>query len=516
MDEPSLTRSRAEALLKALLEASGAEVLDALARIEWAKAHGETECPLKRIPTPEALAEWLPDCPESAWAAAHDLSGGWHGSLLGSPLSNSSPSDDPCNQDKPRTYTRFEVMLAQGGPGTGIQPAGLVASLATLHRRWAVLPPSERGRHPLGPLVRAWLAQPEHIKPDSHRQGILPFGLLPKQPHHAGTPVQPGATIRVRERNQPLPVPGAVIEPDAQGILPFAVAGEPSTIQRPTPLLLADASGISALKPGRGARLDKRLLVYSLLAMPLSQRRPGGRYELRRTVRELTGELWTRASYRPGKHGAKLLLALNAMHFAKVRLHDGSHWLPAVMRREPNPHDLDSEAVIQIELPSDCERGPRIDRLQLAAEGRRSDPAFDLWLGLAYLWDQAKADNGGHRIYATRPRARRDRDGCLLDTHGRRVVRKDNSPVRDWRHRRAVLEGEERHPHAGKVSWLDPTQVRRLAYGGPDRGKSAAQRRNELASVRRMLREHECEGRIVIEADGPNWRILETWSRQAS
>ena len=199
------------------------------------------------------------------------------------------------------------------------------------------------------------------------------------------------------------------------------------------------------------------------------------------------------------------------MHFAKVRLHDGSHWLPAVMRREPNVQNPDSEAVIELALPDDCERGPTIDRPVLRRQGTISDPAYDLWLGLAYLWDRAKATNGGHRIYATRPKARRDRDGGLLDAHGQRVLRKDGSPVRDWRHRRAVIEGDERHPHAGKVPWLDPEQVRRLAYGGPDRGKSAAQRRNELAKARTLLRTLESEGHVVIETDEPCWRILEAW-----
>ena len=98
-------------------------------------------------------------------------------------------------------------------------------------------------------------------------------------------------------------------------MLPFAADG-PSAIAPPAPLILAQAAGLGALRPGLGARLDKRLLVYSLLAMPLSQRRPGGRYEWRHTVREVGRLLWP-DTWRPSKHGRALLLGLNAMYFAR-------------------------------------------------------------------------------------------------------------------------------------------------------------------------------------------------------
>ena len=86
---------------------------------------------------------------------------------------------------------------------------------------------------------------------------------------------------------------------------------------------------------------------------------------------------------------------------------------------------------------------------RLIAAGVQSDPAFDLVIGLAYLWDQAKAHNGGRRIYATRPKARRDANGHLLDRDGHVITARadaprrtpagrtwpaGNVPVSDWRH----------------------------------------------------------------------------------
>ena len=78
-----------------------------------------------------------------------------------------------------------------------------------------------------------------------------------------------------------------------------------------------------------------------------------------------------------------------------------------------------------------------MDRAGGIADGTHSDPAFDLRLSLAWLWDSVKARNGGHRIYATRPRVERTADGVILDHNGRPVIRRNGRPVKDWSDRRA-------------------------------------------------------------------------------
>lgn len=214
-------------------------------------------------------------------------------------------------------------------------------------------------------------------------------------------------------------------------------------------------------------------------------------------------------------HGDKLLAALEGVSLAKVRIpreHGGGYWVPAVVRRYPDLRSLDSEYRIQLELPDLCDRGPRVHRPLLRAAGVISDPAYDLWISLAYLWDQAKASNGGYRIHATRPKARRNAQGCLLDAHGHKVLRKNGSPVRDWRHRRAVLDGEERHPQADRVPALSRLELHRMAYGGrPTPGRP--QFRNEVSRLRRLLRRWERARHVVIEVEGrgwhTRWRILE-------
>ena len=110
----------------------------------------------------------------------------------------------------------------------------------------------------------------------------------------------------------------------------------------------AYAAGFRGLQPGRGACLDKRLLIFSLLSMPLDQRRPGGRYEWRPSLKELRDLLWPSrtkivngrhlelSSYRPSKHVHALYSALRAINLAEVVMPDGYHWRPTIVRGYPS------------------------------------------------------------------------------------------------------------------------------------------------------------------------------------
>lgn len=514
-------KTRLTEVLEALHEARGADAqLAAIAAYEHAKAtKGERIAPA-RIPTCASMAAWLPDCPEHAW---RDM---WH-------RKPESESQDGCRIRTGQTWLcaiglsasanwRWRVGkgpwhgdLREGGPRIDWDATAdsLAEAIQTVHSSWLALPEAQRKAHPLGPLVRAWMDRTVKVTPDTQEQGIIPQGLFTATPSHCVV------TMPDRSETTDLPSPGRVADRELPTLFPLEGP------ERPAPLVLADYTGMTQLLHGRGARLDKRILIHSLLSMPLARRYPGARFELHGSLRELTQELWPispktgRSSYRPRTHGSKLLAALEGMSLAKVRIppeHGGGYWAPAVVRRYPDLRSLDSEYRIQIELPESCDRGPRIHRPSLRAAGVISDPAYDLWLSLAYVWDLAKASNGGYRIHATRPKARRDAQGCLLDMHGLRVLRRDGSPVRDWRHKRAVLDGEERHPQASRVPALSRLELHQMAYGGRP-APARSQFQNELSRLKGLLQRWEREGRVVIEVEGhgrhARWRVLEPYSK---
>ena len=477
-------------------------ILEAVAR------YIQPTCSAEMIPDMETLATWVTnDCPSDARAAADTLLMATWGRRAAWLVSGTGQPDSP-----PRRLVAYVDNVLKGD---GVPDNMGIVDLTTVHGIW-LHRGEDRPMHPLVPLVIMWQQRPEAVAPDTKQTRNMPKGLLNTAP----------AAVYVDEPlHDPtlLPTTGYVEESEAPQLALFPTTDPKSDLPPVTPLILANAAGFGALTLGRGARLDKRILIYSLLSMPLEQRRPGGRYEWRPTLRELIGLLWAKDAWRPNKHAKALEAAFDAVTLAKIRLPDGRTWRPVVARGMPNPYDLDSHAVIQLEVPELSDRGPSLNFAGLIADGRISDPAFDLWLSLAYLWDDAKARNGGFRVYATRPKALRNGQGYLIDVKGKVILghpgnpfakagklswKPGNTPQRDWRHPQAVLAGKERHPQADRVPALHPEARRRLAYGlkeQPDKANRARERNKTSELLQRL----ESTGRVVIERDDKRWRILE-------
>ena len=198
-----------------------------------------------------------------------------------------------------------------------------------------------------------------------------------------------------------------------------------------------------------------------------------------------------------------------------MRIHwDRALWrLVAVDRLPADDADLDDPVVLRIQHLPGSGQGPLIDRPRLRLFGLQSAPAWRSYLRLAYIWDAAKASNGGRRIYATRPAVKRGRDGVLLDTAGKPILKRGGAPVKDWSDTRAVMlygaDGLlvlERNPRADRVPALSLDELARLGFDDnvttTNRGKRAERTRNALADMER-------QGAVVLEQDGDGWRVLE-------
>ncbi len=123
-----------------------------------------------------------------------------------------------------------------------------------------------------------------------------------------------------------------------------------------------------------------------------------------------------------------------------------------------------------------------------------------------------EAQNGGHRIYATRPKVARGSDGVLMGRDDHPVVRRDGRLVRDWSDPRAVpLYGPdgkpltERNPSADRVPVLGPDDLVRLAYDDD----LTTNRRDRLHNARKALGDMAAAGAVVIESDGDGRRVPE-------
>lgn len=425
----------------------------------------------------------------------------------------------------------LEAMPAGQEDGISVFERFSLIRLAALHRLWMSLPKENRPGHPFEPLVEAWLSRPREVETDARGIGILPQSLS------GWTRDGPAILTEPRHDNE-IPLATGIAD-EKQNYLPGLEPPE-SEVVPPPALVLAEAAGFGKLTAGAGARLDKRLLVHSLMAVPLKERRAGGRCAIRPTLREISHNwLWPppaqtgtgtdeRSNWRSSRHAPMLAGAMNACTLAGVILPDGREWRPVMFRVLPDFRDLDSLATIEIALPELSDRGPAIDRAALIAAGVVGDPAFDGCLCLASLWDRAKAKNGGFRIYATRPKALRDPDSTLIRIDGTRITghpknpregsggrslwQPGDAPQKDWRHPEAVICGEERHPAADKVPILDRNDRRRLFYGHASDKRSKQLKSYYADQADRRLQQLEAEGRVVIEDCGrAGWRILERY-----
>ena len=210
----------------------------------------------------------------------------------------------------------------------------------------AKLPKSPDSDSGLALLTRVVENMPQPVPDDLDSQGrprdtgILPSGLLPTAPRVL--------CISVRDRGDAgLLLPGQTSADPDLPLLPFD--GEATG----APLLrLVDAAGVGGMQPGRGARLDKRVLIYALLSMPIHARRPGGRYDHRRPLRWWVDKLFPRrpngqTSYRPVKDSSRILAGLEGLIHAKIQLQlpDGTQWRPTAAKtrsrfprsRQPTP-----------------------------------------------------------------------------------------------------------------------------------------------------------------------------------
>ena len=155
--------------------------------------------PANTIPTPKELWAWAAHCPQDAHDAAYDLTvetcevadevirEGEHENLeeLQALLTNvmlsmidtrsSRASDAADDSDE---WVRIH-MTDRTSFDTRITATHLPIDLRALCELHDLLPADKKPKHPLGPLVRAWLNRPVALKLDRHRDGSPGKGIIP-------------------------------------------------------------------------------------------------------------------------------------------------------------------------------------------------------------------------------------------------------------------------------------------------------------------------------------------------
>ena len=492
-----------------------AEVCEGVARFHWWETRC-AECPAHRIPTPIELAEWLPECPAVASAEAAALANdAWQVlTAHGMPRENGAVRFDVYGFKLPSVV----VIEAAGHlKRTEIKAGDPDLLVIAMHLLWKSAAEHDDGGKlypPLAPLVGCWqMFTPWPVVADREPRAILPTTLSTARRHHAD---QLPLALDFQTPMGSLPA-------GEQGHLP-GMAPEPSALVPVLPLALYDLAGGPMSQRGRGAPWAQRLFFELLMSVGRLDRSPGRTARVECSYRELvtwlwpnvSGRTWDRTRHLPALHRA--LLELDGMRIEWERQLWRLVGVTALPTPATRPDDL---AVFRIEHLPGSERGPLIDRDALRRWGTVSAPAWRAYLRLAYLWDAAKARNGGARIYAKRRVVARlaGPSSPPVGPDGKPFRDRRDAVVTDWSDPRAVILGAdgkpagadnppayERNPRADRLPLLGPDDLIRLGFDG-DMGLN---RRKRLHMARKALAAMEAAGQIVREPDGHGGeRIIE-------
>ena len=317
--------------------------------------------------------------------------------------------------------------------------------IETHHREYiAAKSRGEAMRHPLAEIVQAWLKQPIEGLGHGQSNGLLPEGFLKRK--------DDGTTART------------------VNLVPLAYANLPDDLAR---------------VKGSGADIARRLYYLAPLLMDIACRFPGITIDWTPTVRDLAVHLWPDGkggtSYRADRNGAELTKGLTRLNFLGAPVSDG-FWIPAIVRKYPDPRDLGSSALIQYQMPVAADRGPKVNLRFLERMGKRSDTAHDLYLGLCSIWDRAKLLN--------------------------RYSREKTFPVYARIEQPPGSGQWVRHRAADLVPLLDGKRLAELSHPHEIEGASSSQLKNWGKRARVTLREMEATGFIHLEWQGPRVRPL--------
>ena len=224
------------------------------------------------------------------------------------------------------------------------------------------------------------------------------------------------------------------------------------------------------------------------------------------TIREIAGEWlqWKLDNYRPAHKytGEALKRALRRLRDLEIPMGTHGGFYYPLMLEAVEGWGLNHRIAFLARLPEGSNVGPSVDRNVLRILGKRSEPAFRAYLALCFEWDRYGSRNG-KLILPTRPIAKRDTQGRILDAQGRIITGADGVPVKSPYDRRAILTGErEPNPARNRYPeyWADDLvflAFRNLAPPG-------STRRVQQMRARRAVELIEKVGGCTIERRGSN------------
>ena len=277
--------------------------------------------------------------------------------------------------------------------------------LQWLHKAWDNAHRDENGlKHPLALIVRAWLQSKPPIASIEKRSKQIAPAFLKESRITTGDRL-PTGFLHAQGNTTP------------QLQLPSFENIEDDIIVHALPIELYEGG-----KSARGAPLSERIFFNALLARPFGTPETWNGVKLEPTLRDYVDWLypngWNRTNQLP-----LLRKALYDVHNKRISYERRSWNIVQVLGMPEDLTKLDDVLPLIIRYPDGVQgNGPMIDVYRMRRYGLVSASKWRAWIRLHYLWDAAKQRNGGHAIYATIPKVKRNEQGYLLDAKGNIIM----------------------------------------------------------------------------------------------
>lgn len=331
------------------------EILPALSRVEYRRRNPDRDCPDDAIPSESDLCEWLPGCPPAAQdeATAAALATGEGLAALMQALQELRDTGTSL-----WSWTSSNKRLAFVGFA---RSALIVWEAEYLQAVW-LAKPEPRPRHPLAPIVAAWLDRPREVEAETRPDKRI-------LPHITGGDEHPAREVGMLF---------AGLHENRRIEQPELPLWEGTLGRKRVPVLdVVDAAGVPVVQRG-GAPIPLRLFVRTLSAVPMGQRgEPSTRLAVK--LEDLLDALWPKTEagvrgWRPRKHWPKLQRTLESV--SQYAIHDGrGRWFPLALRYMPDSLRLDDDVVLDVAFPPGAKSGPPVvlpvmDRLMVESAPR--------------------------------------------------------------------------------------------------------------------------------------------------
>ena len=276
------------------------------------------------------------------------------------------------------------------------------------------------------------------------------------------------------------------------------------------PLIITNPDKI--VIPKRAAPIPLRL-VWGLTSLVRPEDR-NTRAVMRTTLDELGKLLYKPGTkFSSGRNNIKENLRRNLIYLGLIHYQYGnSIFVPFSVSEYPSSFDSKNNNVfinVNLTFSKDSDHGPYVNRDKLLHYGLTSNAQWKTYIKLNYMWDTAKMLNNGCRVYSTRKKVLRDKNGYIVDSNGNQI-KNYGTPTKNWNHKKAIIIGVERNENAIKrVPLLTDDDLIYLVFDKiPEDPKT---KWTFLQRAKKTLKTMEKNNDIEIIEYSNGWKILETW-----